>query len=37
MGQTLTVPMLIGGIWLVATANGRRQRIEPVAGGSSVA
>lgn len=37
MGQTLTVPMLVGGIWLVATAKGRRQRIEPFAGGSSVA
>jgi phosphatidylglycerol:prolipoprotein diacylglycerol transferase len=36
MGQTLTVPMLIGGIWLVATAKRRRQRIEPVAGTASV-
>jgi phosphatidylglycerol:prolipoprotein diacylglycerol transferase len=37
MGQTLTVPMILGGIWLIATAKGRRQRIEPVAGTESVA
>ena len=37
MGQTLTLPMLIGGIWLVATAKRRRVRIEPVAGPDSVA
>ena len=37
MGQTLTLPMLLLGIWLVATAKGRRQRIEPVAGPDSVA
>ncbi len=37
MGQTLTVPMLIAGIWLVATAKGRRQRVEPIAGTESVA
>ncbi|MBR2175277.1 prolipoprotein diacylglyceryl transferase [Sphingopyxis sp.] len=37
MGQTLTVPMLLIGVWLVATAKGRRQRIEPVAGLDSVA
>lgn len=37
MGQTLTVPMLLIGFWLVATAEGRRKRIEPVAGLDSVA
>lgn len=37
MGQTLTIPMLLIGFWLVATAKGRRQRIEPVAGPDSVA
>ena len=37
MGQWLTVPMLVIGVWLVATAKGRRQRIEPVAGTDSVA
>ncbi len=37
MGQTLTVPMLLGGAYLIATAKGRRQRVEPFAGGESVA
>jgi phosphatidylglycerol---prolipoprotein diacylglyceryl transferase len=37
MGQTLTVPMILGGAWLIATAKGRRQRVEPVAGTDSVA
>ena len=37
MGQTLTVPMVLGGAWLIATAKGRRQRVEPVAGTESVA
>ena len=37
MGQTLTVPMLIAGVWLVMTAKGRRQRVEPIAGKDSVA
>ena len=37
MGQTLTVPMILGGIYLVATARGRRQRVEPVAGSERVA
>ncbi len=37
MGQWLTVPMIVIGIWLVATAKGRRQRVEPVAGPDSVA
>jgi len=37
MGQWLSLPMIFVGIWLVATAKGRRQRIEPVAGPDSVA
>ena len=37
MGQTLTVPMLIAGVWLVMTAKGRRQRVEPIVGPDSVA
>lgn len=37
MGQTLTVPMIVGGIYLIATAKGRRQRVEPIAGDKSVA
>lgn len=37
MGQTLTVPMIVGGLYLVLTAKGRRQRVEPIAGGESVA
>ena len=37
MGQTLSVPMIVGGIYLIATAKGRRVRVEPVAGGESVA
>ena len=37
MGQTLTVPMILGGIYLIATAKGRRVRVEPVAGQESVA
>lgn len=37
MGQWLSVPMIVGGVWLVATAKGRRQRVEPVAGPDSVA
>jgi phosphatidylglycerol---prolipoprotein diacylglyceryl transferase len=37
MGQTLTVPMLVGGIWLIATAKRRRVRVEPIAGSESVA
>ncbi len=30
MGQTLTVPMLIGGAWLIATAKGRADGVKPV-------
>ncbi len=37
MGQTLTVPMLLIGLYLVVTAKKRRVRVEPVAGPSSVA
>jgi phosphatidylglycerol:prolipoprotein diacylglycerol transferase len=37
MGQTLTVPMILGGIYLIATAKARRQRVEPIAGHESVA
>ncbi len=37
MGQTLTVPMILGGAWLIATAKRRRQRVEPIAGTESVA
>ena len=37
MGQTLTLPMVLGGAWLIATAKGRRQRVEPIAGTESVA
>jgi phosphatidylglycerol---prolipoprotein diacylglyceryl transferase len=37
MGQWLTLPMIVIGVYLTLTANGRRQRIEPVAGSASVA
>jgi phosphatidylglycerol:prolipoprotein diacylglycerol transferase len=37
MGQTLTLPMIIGGVYLIATSKRRRQRVEPVAGTESVA
>lgn len=37
MGQLLTVPMILGGIYLIVTAKKRRERVEPVAGGPSVA
>ncbi|HEX8064404.1 MAG TPA: prolipoprotein diacylglyceryl transferase [Allosphingosinicella sp.] len=37
MGQTLTLPMVLGGAWLIATAKGRRQRVESIAGTESVA
>ncbi|MBA3676624.1 MAG: prolipoprotein diacylglyceryl transferase [Sphingosinicella sp.] len=37
MGQTLTVPMILGGLYLIATAKGRQQRVEPFAGNESVA
>ena len=37
MGQLLCLPMIAGGLYLVATAAGRRQRVEPIAGQESVA
>lgn len=37
MGQWLCVPMLLGGIYLIWTAKGRRQRITPIAGDESIA
>jgi phosphatidylglycerol---prolipoprotein diacylglyceryl transferase len=37
MGQYLTMPMILLGLFLVFTAKGRRQRVEPVKGGDSVA
>ena len=37
MGQWLSLPMILGGLYLVATAKGRRQRVESIAGPDSVA
>ena len=37
MGQWLTLPMIALGLWLLVTARGRRQRVEPIAGPQSVA
>ncbi|GLR46538.1 prolipoprotein diacylglyceryl transferase [Sphingomonas astaxanthinifaciens] len=37
LGQWLCVPMILGGLFLMLTAKGRRQRIEPTAGVESVA
>jgi phosphatidylglycerol:prolipoprotein diacylglycerol transferase len=37
MGQWLCVPMILGGLYLMATARGRRQRVESIAGQESVA
>ena len=37
MGQWLTVPMILGGLYLMATSKKRRERVEPVAGPASVA
>jgi phosphatidylglycerol:prolipoprotein diacylglycerol transferase len=37
MGQWLSVPMILGGAYLMATAKGRRDRVEPIAGTESVA
>ncbi|MDQ0248174.1 phosphatidylglycerol:prolipoprotein diacylglycerol transferase [Sphingomonas kyeonggiensis] len=37
MGQVLCLPMIVGGIYLIATAKGRRERVEPIAGTESVA
>lgn len=37
MGQWLSLPMILGGLYLIATAKRRRERVEPVAGTESVA
>jgi phosphatidylglycerol---prolipoprotein diacylglyceryl transferase len=37
MGQTLSLPMIVVGVWFILTARGRRVRVEPVAGAASVA
>jgi len=37
MGQWLSLPMISLGAWLMWTAKGRRQRVEPIAGAESVA
>ncbi|MEO6360406.1 MAG: prolipoprotein diacylglyceryl transferase [Sphingomicrobium sp.] len=37
MGQWLSVPMILGGIYLMATASRRRVRVESIAGAESVA
>ena len=37
MDQWLTVPMILGGLYLMVTAKKRRERVEPVAGTASVA
>jgi phosphatidylglycerol:prolipoprotein diacylglycerol transferase len=37
MGQWLTIPMLVLGLYLIVTAKGRRTRVEPIAGQDSVA
>jgi phosphatidylglycerol:prolipoprotein diacylglycerol transferase len=37
MGQWLTIPMILIGLYLIATAGGRRTRVEPIAGTESVA
>ncbi len=37
MGQWLSLPMILGGLCLMLTAKGRRQRVEPIAGTTSVA
>jgi len=37
MGQWLTVPMILGGLYLMITAKKRRERVEPMAGSASVA
>ncbi|MEO5809354.1 MAG: prolipoprotein diacylglyceryl transferase [Sphingomicrobium sp.] len=37
MGQWLTLPMIVGGVYLMATAAKRRVRVEPTVGTASVA
>jgi phosphatidylglycerol:prolipoprotein diacylglycerol transferase len=37
MGQWLTIPMILGGLYLIFTAKNRRQRVESIAGQDSIA
>ena len=37
MGQWLSLPMILGGLYLLWTAKKRRVRVEPTAGTASVA
>jgi phosphatidylglycerol:prolipoprotein diacylglycerol transferase len=37
MGQWLSLPMILGGLYLMLTANKRRVRVESTAGTASVA
>ena len=37
MGQVLTLPMILGGLYLILTAKRRRERVEPFVGTESVA
>jgi phosphatidylglycerol:prolipoprotein diacylglycerol transferase len=37
MGQWLSLPMILGGLWLMWTAKKRRVRVEPTVGNASVA
>jgi phosphatidylglycerol:prolipoprotein diacylglycerol transferase len=37
MGQWLSVPMIVGGLYLMLTAKRRRVRVEPTLGAESVA
>ena len=36
MGQWLSLPMILGGLYLVLTAKGRQRRVEPIAGSESI-
>jgi phosphatidylglycerol:prolipoprotein diacylglycerol transferase len=36
MGQWLSLPLIIGGAWLMWTAKGRRVRVEPTLGSASI-
>ncbi len=36
-GQWLSLPMIVGGAYLIAPAKRRRQRVEPIAGSESLA
>jgi phosphatidylglycerol---prolipoprotein diacylglyceryl transferase len=37
MGQWLSLPMILGGLYFILTAKGRRERVEPIAGTEGVA